>query len=405
MAEHGTAFKGLATSVPERPFRMLVTTHHVTDDQPATEWPLYNRYWVEMLNSDGAAGAVIYPPANEGDGSPTHISAPRIGGVYDTGRFSGATELPGGYVALTTYSPSRTTGLDEFKGLGIDPFEASLLSASFHMEDLRDPGDTWACTATALTLLANGGCLVPSLVRSGVEVEEETSLGELASRISRGTTLTEKGLSIKGKLCERARRAAEAAVEKAWAVFDLSAGFSPDAFALADHLASDIWASAKDDDLYYVDGSCFVDGEISPSLLRSMPKGQERYIVDRHDGEVLLVSRNSKEPIVYKPMRPTLIGNSVFVIRLQSDISREYLACWMRGSYAQEWLYNSGKYLTKRILECLPVPILSAEAMEQTVRHERSIDRKILDLREAIHRLESSDRFDPSSAAREAREQ
>ena len=377
---------------------MLATTHHVTDDQPATEWPLYNRHWVDMLNTEGASGAVIYPPSDGEDGRPTYIGASRVGGVHDTGRFTGATELPGGYVALTTYSP-ETVSLEDFEGFGMDPFAASMLFVSFRMEDLSDPGDPWTCKATALTLLANGGCLVPSLVRSGVEVEAEIPLGELASRISRGTTLTEKGLSIKGKLSERARRAIEKAEAEVWSTFDLATGFSPDALLRAQRLSSDVWASSREDDLYYVDGSCFVDGEISPTLLRSMPKGQERYIVNSYDGEVLLVSRNSKESIVYSARRPTLIGNSVFVIRLDSDISRDYLACWMRGLYAQEWMHNSGKYLTKRILESLPVPILSEEAMKQTVGYERSVDRKILELQAAIQRLESSDRFNPSAAA------
>lgn len=405
LAERGTAFGGITTSVPEWPFRMLVTTHHVTDDQPATEWPLYNGYWVDMLNTEGATGAVIFPPDDEEDGEPPYISAPRVGGVHDTGRFAGAVELPGGYVALYTYSPSGTTGLEEFEGLGIDPFVASMLTVSFRMEDLSAPGDPWACEATALTLLANGGCLVPSLVRSGVEVVDETTLGELASRISRGTTLTEKGLSIKGRLSERARRAAEEAEADAWATLDPATGFNPEALMRAQRLKSDIWASAREDDLYYVDGSCFADGEISPALLRSMPKGQERYVVNSYDGKVLLVSRNSKEAIVYSARRPTLIGNSVFVVRLDSDISRDYLACWMRGLYAQEWMHNSGKYLTKRILECLPVPILGEEAMAQTLDHERSIDRKILELKAAIQHLESSDRFNPSAAAWEAKEQ
>lgn len=405
LAEHGSAFGGLTVSVPERPFRLLVTTRYVTDDQPATEWPLYNGYWVDMLNTEGSAGAAIYPPADEKGGSPTYIGAPRVGGAHDTGRFTGAVELPGGYVALTTYSPSKTTGLKEFEGLGIDPFVASMLTVSFRMVDLSNPNDPWACEATALTLLANGGCLVPSLVRSGVEVEEETTLGELASRISRGTTLTEKGLSIKGKLSERARKAAEEAEAEAWATLDPATGFDPTALMRAERLSSDIWASAREDDLYYVDGSCFADGEISPTLLRSMPKGQERYVVNSYDGEVLLVSRNSKEAIVYSARRPTLIGNSVFVVRLDSDISRDYLACWMRGLYAQEWMHNSGKYLTKRILECLPVPILGEEAMAQTLSYERSIDGKILELQAAIQRLESSDRFNPSAAAWEAKQQ
>ena len=202
---------------------------------------------------------------------------------------------------------------------------------------------------------------------------------------------------------DRAKEAALEAERAVWATFDLNVPFPSGAFEQADRIASDPGASAREGDLYYVDGQSFEDGKVWPSLLEAIPKGQERYIVDRHDGEVLLVSRNSKEHAIYRPQHPTLIGNSVFVIRLGSGISGDYLACWMRGLYARAWLHNGGKMLSKATLASLPVPILSDEVMEQTVRHERSIDEKIIALQQELASLREANRYAPLHATMEAR--
>ena len=390
------AFKGLTYSTPALPFKLLVTTQHVTDDQPATEWPLYNKHWIDMLNTEGATGAVIYAPADCRGATELYLSEdasildipfvapfPQSHGVedlYDTKGFVSATELPGGYVVLAR---GKSTG-------------------TFLLEDLSDPDDPWTIEATTLAASVNCGCITPSVVRSGVRVLKETTLGELASRISRGTTLSEKNLDVREELRSRAEEASMEAAREAWSTLGLNTPFPAEAFAQADRIASDPRASAKDDDLYYVNGMSFRDGNVWPTVLGSMPKGQGRYIVDSHDGEVLLVSRNSKEHATYRAVRPTLIGNSVFVIRLHSDISRDYLACWLSGLYARAWLHNGGKMLSKATLASLPVPILGDEVMEQTVRHERSIDERIWALQQELANLKGASRFAPLSAVAES---
>ena len=73
----------------------------------------------------------------------------------------------------------------------------------------------------------------------------------------------------------------------------------------------------------------------------------------------------------------------------------------MRGSYAKEWLNCGGKMLTKGVLEGLPVPILSQEVMERTVRYEHAIDMQILELSARISELKARDRFAPLAAVAE----
>ena len=391
------AFMGFTDTTPDGPFKLLITTQHVTDDQPATEWPLYNKHWVDMLNAEGATGAVIYTPLDRQDATALFLSEdpyildipfvapfPQSHGVedlYQTKGFVSATELQGGHVMLARGKPSGT----------------------FLLEDQGDPASPWTCEATAITLAVNCGCITPSMVRSGVEVLKDVTLGELATRISRGTTLSEKSLEVTGRLRDRAREGALQAERAVWATFDLNVPFPSGAFAQAERISSDPGASAMAGDLYFVDGSSFEGGTVWPSLLGAIPKGQERYIVDRHDGEVMLVSRNSKEHAIYRPQGPTLIGNSVFVIRLGPGIGFDYLACWMRGLYARAWLHNGGKMLSKATLASLPVPILSDEVMEQTVRHERSIDEMIITLQRELASLREANRYAPLSAAMEAR--
>lgn len=377
LSHYGKTFKGLTTSIPDAPIKMLVTTCYVgVPIEPAVNWPLYNAYWVNMLNTEGATGAVIYPPLCDQDETLPSLREGNLVDDFFPGDFSRAIELPNGHIMLA---------------LGEE-------ADAFRVEDLTDFENPWTCEMTDIALAVNDGCLVPSLLRTGVKLLDEMFLGELSSRISRGTTLSEKSLDIKKRLDARVVEPDEEDLAKTSNGKKLIpiGGSVGGAYAPLDS-----WLYARENDLYYVDGSCFNNGEIWPAVLRSMPKGQERYIVDQHDGEVLLVSRNSKEPAVYKAVRPTLIGNSVFVIRLYPSIDRNYLACWMRGWFARTWMHNEGKILSKAILETLPVPILEEEVMEQVIQYERSIDEKIFNLREEIGKLESGNRFAPLAATKQ----
>lgn len=370
----GGVYKGFTATVPEGPFKLLITTQFCgVPVSSALEWPDYNQFWIGMLNACHSTGAVIYPSANEQDEKNPSLLRDNI----DTGDFATAVELSNGRVVL---------------GLGVR-------DGGFLMEDLTNPDDPWIYEASQLSISVNDGCLVPSIFRSGVEVVNETTLGEIASRISRGTTLSEKDLDVSERLSSRVveppERNGSAKTGESRATLKPRRGYG---YSSGIYTLQDKWTYALENDLYYIDGSCFNEGDIWPTVLNSIPKGQERYIVDERDGDVILVSRNSKEPVVYRAIRPTLIGNSVFVIRIGADINRDYLACWMRGWYAKRHLRDGGKILSKGIIESLPVPILDSESMEQAIRYENVIDEKIFDLREEIGKLESCNRFAPLAA-------
>ena len=369
--QHYDRFKLLTDSVPDEPFKLLITTKcSKSIATSALHWPELNPFWIEMLNTKGATGAIIYPSAY--DEGKDFIPSLREGNL-NPGVFIQAVELPGECIVLRHGKPGE----------------------KLIMEDLTDSSNPWAQEVSLLTLVANDGCMIPSMYRTGIEVLEETTLGSLATRISRGTTVSEKNLAIVERL--------DARVVEPKTITRVDGRTYRQMFGTAGSLfvERDRWAGAEEDDLYYVDGSCFNNGEIWPILLESIPKGQERYIVDQHDGEVLLISRNSKQPAVYKALRPTLIANSVFIIWLDSNINRDYLACWIRGFFARRWLHGEGKILSKGTLESLPVPILSEETMKNVVQREHSIRERILDLREEIERLEWSNRFAPLAANRE----
>ncbi len=365
LERHG-AFKGLTASVPEEPFKLLVTTQFYDLDLSAFEQPKYNPAWVGMLNTEGATGAVLYPSPDSQKGPHPALSMSLSQGFYYPGGFVRSLEIPGGHVLLA---------LGERTG-------------TFHMEDLSDPDDPWSLDATLITLALSSGCVTPSVVRHGTKVLGERTLGELASRISRGTTLSERDLDVR----EGPDLSKEATFGLGEILYHVSTGgdYAPSATEFYEYPG----------DLYYIDGACFKDGVIRPKVLNSMPEGQERYTVDERDGKVLLVSRSSKEVAVYGHIRKkTLIGNSVFVVRLGGDVDMDYVACWMRGDYVKAWMRGAGRRLTKASLASLPVPILTDEAMERTVRYERSIDRRIFDLSQELASLRLSNRFDPLAAA------
>lgn len=383
LEKRGGAFRGLTTSVPDEPFKLLVTDKYERIPFGSwLEWPLYNSVWSEMLDTEGSTGAVIYPlthetdPLSEGNTPlfPTH----RAEGAYYSGGFTSVAELPGGHVMLA---------LGKRKGI-------------LHVEDLSDPSDPWVRDVAPITIAVNNGNLLPSSLRSCPEVDQEVVLDDLASRISRGTTLSEKALDID----ERA--SSQEGPGRRFPEYFYLVSYGDEGGSTI--LNSGVGGTAPSyggyyrypGDCYYIDGSCFQDGAIRPKVLKSIPRGQERYVVDDRDAEVILVSRSSKEVAVYKHIdHPTLIGNGVFVIRLNRGISIDYLACWLRGSFAKEWIDGEGKLLTKKLLASLPVPILDDEAMERTVRYERSIDESIFNLYQKIAGLKASNRFNPLAAS------
>ena len=376
---NGSKFRGLTTVVPSSAFKLLITD--ALEWFPLIselEWPVFNNYWRGMLSTSGSIGVVIKPTSDELAEFKTPSDWPldeweegsllegHANGVYYSAGIVRVIELADGHIVLATGEPEGTIIL----------------------EDLTDASDSWVCEVAAITPAVNGGSIMPSLIRSGVEVVDETALAELTSRISRGTTLSEKHLDVVGD-----PEPSDMYDPRLWDVmFLVSNG--------GGHAPSTSEFYAYPGRYYYIDGSCLQNGEIRPKVLDSMPKGQERYVVDSHDGKVLLVSRNSKELAVYEAKNPTLISNSLFVVRLSRSAIVDYIACWMRGTFAKAWLHDGGKMLSKAVLASLPVPILSDETMEQTVRYERDLDEKVYELYQQIAGLKAANRFNPLAAAK-----
>ncbi len=381
---YGNVFKGLKTSVPHEPFKLLITDKYEwIPFGSQLEWSLYNSFWNDMLDTKGSTGAVIYPLTHETDplseGSTPLFPTHHAEGAYYSGGFTNVAELPGGHIVLA---------------LGIQ-------KGTLHVEDLSDPNHPWVGDMAPITIAVNNGNLLPSSLRSGVEVLREVTLGDLASKISRGTTLSEKKLDVNEK-------SSSAKGLNRWFPEDFYLVSYGDGDGDSSILNSGVGGTAPSfggyyrypGDYYYIDGSCFQNGEIKPKVLNSIPRGQERYVVDDRDAEVILVSRSSKEIAVYKAIdHPTLIGNGVFVIRLNDGVDMDYVACWMRGAFTKEWIDGEGKLLTKSLLASLPVPILDEEMMGKTVQYERSIDRKIFDFYQKIAGLKMSNRFNPLAAS------
>ena len=195
-----------------------------------------------MLKTEGATGAVLYPSPDSQKGPHPGLYITFSKGFYYPEGFVRSLEIPGGRVLLA---------LGELTG-------------TFHMEDLSDPDDPWSLDATPITQALNNGCVIPSVVRHGTKVLEERTLGELASRISRGTTLSERDLDIREP--DLSKQATFLGLGEIAYLVGMGGGFAP----------STTEFYAYPGDLYYIDGACFKDGTIRPKVLNSMPEGQER---------------------------------------------------------------------------------------------------------------------------------
>ena len=340
-------FKGFTNAAPNRTFKQVRTA---CETGIPIESPLdrlgWDPVWSDIGSGDALCGVAVFERAEELKGPGTLTE----GNVVLKG-LTWAFELPDNYVVLA--------------------FDGS--SDICHMEDLSNPEDPWVRDITPLDIAVNDGCLLPSMYRNGVELMDQTTLGEIATSVSRGTSLNSKDLDIVGK-----------------AKFGSVVGtaFAP---IKVDY-------RADKDDLFYVDSSCFDKGKIWPQRLKAIPKGQERYTVHSHDGEVLLVSRNGKQFAFYKPLCPTLIANSVFVVKLDSVASKEYLECWFRSWFTRSWLYDNGRTLSKGVLSSLPIPIVNDEIASLIVKREQSIDEELVALRDKIGMLEWINRFAPLAA-------
>ena len=367
-------FKGFANVPPDEPYKLLITTtqEHADPGIPgALAWPEMGSYFHHQLDTaNGSVEAVIYPPVEE---QPAYQSL-REG----NSSCSWAVELPGGRIII---------GFGGGNGV-------------CHMVDLSSHEQPWETEATSFVVAACGGCLVPSMCRRCADAVDETSLDELAIRISRGTSLGRKALNPKSAL--DAHRG-----ETLLAPSEDGSLRMPD-FWLRD---SRYGFKVRKGDFLFIDSSCINSDRFEPLFIDEIPKGQERYTVVPTDGEVLLVSRNEKRFVFYEALRPTLIANSVYVVWLSEQVNSRYLECWLEGSFAERWLKTAGQtvsieemikngepILSKGTLASLPVPILEEEIAFQTIARKYGILHRIRELYHEIGILESKEAFAPASA-------
>lgn len=374
LGEDYPRFKGFANVPPDEPYKLLITTtqEHACEGIPgALAWPEMGSYFNHQLDTaNGSVEAVIYPSVEK---QPAYQSL-REG----NGSCSWAVELPDGRIIIGFGGGNKVC----------------------HMVDLSDPERSWETSATPFMVAACGGCLVPSMCRKCVDAVEETSLGELATRISRGTSLSRKALN-----------------PYPYKTVELTPIYSSDEDGRIDlpekglHTFRRSGARADKGDFLFLDSSCINSDKVEPLFVDEIPKGQERYTVKPEDGEVLLISRNEKSFVFYKASAPTLIANSVYIIWLGEKVNNRYLECWLEGSFAERWFKTAGQtismeeiigngepILSKGTLASLPVPILGEEIAFQTIARKYDILYRIRKLYHEIGILESKEAFAPASA-------
>ena len=367
-------FKGFTSTPPNNPFKLLITTQACEEvgipdalAWPEIESPFYRQLW----EHEDSRGAIVFPPLAD---QPESLSLRE--GVQSCSRLGWAIELPSGHIAI---------------GHGPD-------SKTCRMIDLSDCREPWEMDVSPFVVSACGGCLVPSICRRFIADLEQTTLGELAARISRGTSLSRKELNPRssaeahrGKPLLRRSESGLPEIPDNW-IRDARHGFLVDK-----------------QDFLFLDSGCINADEISPLCLEEIPKGQERYTVEPHDGEVLLISRNEKRVVLYKAVRPTLIANSVYIVWLGPRIKGPYLVCWLESDFARQWLKgafetllpetsakSSESILTKKTLASLPVPVFGEDASSRIIDRRLGIQREIRKLHSRIAALEAKSAFVPS---------
>ena len=367
-------FKGFTNEPPDGPYKLLITTtqEHACEGIPgALAWPEVGSYFNHQLDTTkGSVEAVIYPPVGE----QPETQSLREG----NGKCSWSVELPNRKIIIGFGGRTETCC----------------------MVDLSEPENPWETEASSLAVAAYGGCLVPSLCRQYAGHIEETTLEDLAFRISRGTSLSRKTLNP--------RPAHEAHKGKALLAVGEDGSMQVPDFWIRD---SRYGFQVCEGDYLFLDSSCINADRFEPLFIDEIPKGQERYTITPGDGEVLLISRNEKSFVFYEALRPTLIANSVFIVWLNGRVDNRYLECWLESSYAERWfkfagltvsyeeIIKSGEpILSKGTLATLPVPILGKEAAARTVARKYGILRRIQELYSEIRTLEEKEAFAPISA-------
>ena len=372
-------FKGFASAPPDEPYKLLITTN-AEDGVPTAGWPEMTSYFHHHLSEvGGSKEAVIYPPLDEQPKS----NSLREGSYFAKG-LPWIVELSSGRIIIGYDDDSKVC----------------------RMVDLSDAEHPWEIEASPFTVAACGGCFVPSMCRQLADSIGETSLGELATRISRGTSLSRKTLNPYSHKATKLKPLLYPFEDERY-----NPDNGPDQPEEPAVTINRDGSRAREGDLLYLDSSCINAGKTKPLFIDDMPKGQERYTVTPEDGEVLLFSRNEKRFVFYEAPCPTLIANSVYIVWLNSNVDNRFLECWLEGTFAERWLKTAGQghtketlpngsepILSKGTLSSLPVPVMEERVARQTVARKDAILHRIGELYCEIAMLESREAFAPASA-------
>lgn len=283
---------------------------------------------------------------------------------YDGTLFS-VTQLPpeyGAWVFVWSGSQTETIAMFDLRGAAREDIAAA-----------RGADGLLALGPSALVsrgeIYVNGGFYTPTRYTAGYIEAEWATLGSMASRISRGTSLSRKALEFPT---------------------EVSANF-----------ALGLWHGKY---CGYADTSSIKEGapillsgfpkHVAPEMIAAIPDGQERYVVDTGE-TVLLVPRNGKRPAVYIAPGPTLVSNNLFVVWLKDGWrDSEYMRRAITCGFVRDQIERAQKPLTRKALEGLVVPVPSEEVQESFVKSERNREAEIFKRRLELERLERADEFE-----------
>lgn len=199
-------------------------------------------------------------------------------------------------------------------------------------------------------------------------------LKELVKKISRGTSLKGKDLSICGDTKES----------------------SP--IVIGTLHADDKVGTYRSDRSYYVDNASIrprFNNHVSSVVakrIEKVPSGQERYTLLPEDGDVLLMPRTGKCVARYAAVGPTLVANNLFIIWPDSEkIDPEYLSIAMSSRLVASQFDSGKNALAKSDLEKLLIPMADEDAMAAVISRRQEICEKIGELNEQLDKLRRED--------------
>ena len=199
-------------------------------------------------------------------------------------------------------------------------------------------------------------------------------LKELVKKISRGTSLKGKDLSICGDTKES----------------------SPIVFGTLH--ADDKVGTYRPDRSYYVDNASIRTrpdnhgSSVVAKCIEKVPSGQERYTLLPEDGDVLLMPRTGNCVARYAAVGPTLVANNLFIIWPDSEkIDPEYLSIAMNSRLVASQLDSGKNALAKSDLEKLMIPMADEDAMAAVISRKEEICEKIGELNEQLDKLRRED--------------